>query len=337
MSEATASSPAKRWPFFAAGAIALLAALVWLVHYLLIGQYLVSTDDAYIEADSSLIAPQISGYVTSVPVHDGQSVAKGALLITIDPRNYQIALAAARAAQATAQAKLALQQDQIAADQAQIQADTARLAFARKNQHRYASLSASGASPAQSREQADTSLTVAQAALTASQATLAGALTQVAVLKATLAQASAAVAQAALDLSHTSITSPFDGTIAAKSVAVGDYLQPGTQLMAIVPLSQVYAVANYKENQITHVQPGQPVTLTVDAFPSLKLTGSVNSIAPASAQEFALLPADNATGNFTKIVQRVPVKIVLNLTQAAIGALRPGLSIETTINTRSQP
>jgi membrane fusion protein (multidrug efflux system) len=118
---------------------------------------------------------------------------------------------------------------------------------------------------------------------------------------------------------------------------VGDYLQPGTQIMAIVPLAQVYAIANYKENQITSIRPGQPVSLTVDAFPDLKVRGTVDSVAPASAQEFALLPPDNATGNFTKVIQRVPVKIVLNLTPAAIGALRPGLSVEPTINTRPQP
>ncbi|GLR67778.1 hypothetical protein GCM10010909_24590 [Acidocella aquatica] len=337
MSDVTASPPAKRWPFVAAGVIALIAFLAWLVHYLLIGQYLVSTDDAYIAADSSLIAPKISGYVTGVAVRDGQNVHQGDLLVSLDPRDYQIARAAARAAQITAAAQLTLQQAKIAAAQAQIQGDAARLAFAQKNQHRYASLSASGASPEQAREQANSDLTIAQATLSAGQAALEGAITEVDVLKASLAQASAAATQAALDLSHTKITSPFDGTIGAKSVAVGDYLQPGTQIMAVVPLSQVYVIANYKENQITSIQPGQPVSLTVDAFPDLKVTGTVDSIAPASAQEFALLPPDNATGNFTKVIQRVPVKIVLNLTPAAIGALRPGLSVEPTINTRPEP
>ncbi len=337
MSDVTASPPTKRWLLFAAGTIAVLALLFWLIHYLLIGQYLVSTDDAYIAADSSLIAPKISGYVTSVAVRDGQAVHRGDLLVTIDPRDYQTALDAARAAQATAQAELTLQQAKIAVAQATLQGDTARYAFAQKNQHRYASLTANGASTEQAREQANTDLTTAQATLAADQATLTGAITQVDVLKASLAQANAAAAQAALDLSHTQITSPFDGTIGAKSVAVGDYLQPGTQIMAIVPLTQVYVLANYKENQITSIHPGQPVTLTVDAFPNLKVTGTVDSIAPASGQQFALLPPDNATGNFTKIVQRIPVKIILNLTPATIGNLRPGLSVEPTINTRPEP
>ena len=137
-----------------------------------------------------------------------------------------------------------------------------------------------------------------------------------------------------LNLSHTQIRAPFDGVVGNKTVAVGDYLEAGTQIMAIVPLSQVYVIANYKETQITNIKAGQHVSLVVDAFPGLKVTGTVDSIAPASGQQFALLPPDNATGNFTKIVQRVPVKIVLDLTPDVIGKLRPGLSVEPNIDTR---
>ena len=155
-------------------------------------------------------------------------------------------------------------------------------------------------------------------------------------LKASLARAKAQAAQAALDLSHTEILAPFAGIVGNKTVAVGDYLQPGTQIMAIVPLAQVYVVANYKETQITHIRPGQHVTLHVDGFPNLDVTGKVDSIDPASGQKFALLPPDNATGNFTKIVQRVPVKILLDLTPEQIGKLRPGMSVEPEIDTRSQ-
>lgn len=337
MSDVTVSPPKKRWLIFAGAFLLFAAALIWLTYYLLAGQYFISTDDAYIAADSSLIAPKLSGYVTAIPVREGQEVHQGELLVSIDPRDYEIAQAAARAALATAQARLALQQQIIAAAQASLQGDTARLAFAKQNQQRYARLSTTGASTQQDREQANTALATALASLAASQANLAAATIQVSVLTARLTQAEAAATQAALDLSHTKILSPFNGIVGDKSVAIGDYLQPGTQIMAIVPLSQVYVVANYKENQLTRIRPGQPVKLSVDAFPNLKVTGTVDSISPASGQEFALLPPDNATGNFTKVVQRVPVKIVLNLTPDLLGKLRPGLSVEPSIDTRRQP
>ncbi len=156
-------------------------------------------------------------------------------------------------------------------------------------------------------------------------------------LNAALASAKAQAAQAELNLSHTEIRAPVAGIVANKTVSVGDYLQPGTQIMAVVPLAQVYVLANYKETQITHIAPGQKVTVHVDGFPNLDVTGHVDTVFPASGQTFALLPPDNATGNFTKIVQRVPVKIVLDLTPDEIGKLRPGMSVEPEIDTRSQP
>ncbi len=349
MSDVNKTNPLRRWLLIIAGAVAVIALVIWLIQYLLVGQYFVSTDDAYIAADSSLIAAKISGYVTDIAVREGQPVHQGDLLAIIDPRDYETALAAAQADSAAAraaisndQAKLSLQQAKIAAAQAQLEGDQARLAFAVQNQRRYSKLSASGASPIQTTDQADADLATARATLAADQAALLGANREIDVLNAALAQANANLAQAkahtqqaALNLSHTKIVSPFDGVVGNKTVAVGDYLQTGTQIMAIVPLSQIYVIANYKETQITNIQPGQHVTLTVDAFPGLKVTGTVDSIAPASGQEFALLPPDNATGNFTKIVQRVPVKIVLNLTPDSIGKLRPGMSVEPSIDTRS--
>ncbi|HYP63582.1 MAG TPA: HlyD family secretion protein, partial [Acidocella sp.] len=134
---------------------------------------------------------------------------------------------------------------------------------------------------------------------------------------------------------HTQVVAPFDGMVGNKTVAVGDYLQPGAQVMAVVPLDQVYVIANYKETQITNIRPGQKVRLSVDGFPDLKVTGHVDSIYPSSGQAFALLPPDNATGNFTKIVQRVPVKILLDLTPELVGKLRPGMSVEPEIDTRT--
>jgi membrane fusion protein (multidrug efflux system) len=323
-----------RWLGIAAGILVAIAVIVWLIQYLLVGQYFVATDDAYLAADSSLIAAKISGYVTEVAVLQDQPVKAGQLLAVIDPRDYQNALDGALAAIADDQAALTLQQAKIAAAGAALRGDTAHETFAAQDQHRYASLSASGASTRQQSDQADTGLIAAEAQIDADIANLQAARAEVEVLNAVLAQDQARAAQARLDLSHTQILAPFDGVVGNKTVAVGDYLQPGAQIMAVVPLNQVYVIANYKETQITPVQPGQKVRLTVDGFPDLKVTGWVDSIYPASGQAFALLPPDNATGNFTKIVQRVPVKIFLNLTPDLVGKLRPGMSVEPEIDTR---
>ncbi len=349
MSDHPKSSSRRRLLVGAGVVIVVLLLGAWVINYLLVGQYLVSTDDAYIAADSSLIAAKVSGYVTEVAVNENQPVSKGQLLVRIDPRDYQNAvnvsqagLTSAEADVANDEAMLSLQASKIAAAQAAVQGDEAKLTFAAQDQRRYATLSAKGASPVQSADQADTDLQTARAALAADQASLQAAQRQVDVLMAQLAGAKAAVsqaqaqlAQAQLNLEHTAIRAPFDGIVGNKTVAVGDYLQPGTQIMAVVPLSQVYVLANYKETQITHIHPGQSVKISVDGFPALKVRGHVDSIYPASGQEFALLPPDNATGNFTKIVQRVPVKILIDLTPKEIGKLRPGMSVEPEIDTRS--
>ena len=324
----------KRWLAIAGALLVAALLIVWLIQYLLVGQYFVGTDDAYLAADSSLIAAKISGYVTEVAVLQDQPVKQGQLLAVIDPCDYQNTLAGAQAAIANDQAALTLQQAKIAAAQAALKGDTAHEAFAAQDQHRYASLSASGASTKQQADQADTGLIAAQAQIDGDIANLQAARAEVDVLNAVLAQDQARAAQATLDLSHTEIRAPFDGVVGNKTVAVGDYLTPGAQIMAVVPLDQVYVIANYKETQITPVKPGQKVRLTVDGFPDLKVTGWVDSIYPSSGQAFALLPPDNATGNFTKIVQRVPVKIFLNLTPELVGKLRPGMSVEPSIDTR---
>jgi membrane fusion protein (multidrug efflux system) len=325
----------KRWLGLAAGFLVAVAVIAWLIQYLLVGQYYVGTDDAYVAADSSLIAAKVGGYVTSVDVRQDQRVKQGQLLVTIDPRDYQTALDGAEAAVNNVQASLTLQQAKIAAAEAQLQGDTARELFAIQDQKRYSSLAHTGASTKQQSDQANTTVTTAQAQTAADAANLDAAKAEVGVLNATLAQDEAHAAQARLDLSHTKIRAPFDGVIGNKAVTVGNFLTPGAQIMAVVPLAQVYVIANYKETQITNIRPGQKVRLTVDGFPDLKVTGWVDSIYPSSGQNFALLPPDNATGNFTKIVQRVPVKIYLNLTPEVIGKLRPGMSVEPEIDTRS--
>jgi len=326
-----------RWALSGAAVVVAIAVLTWLAHYLLVGRYFVSTDDAYVAAHSSLIAAKVGGYVTEVAVDDGQAVKPGQLLVAIDPRDYQNALAAAKAEAANEEAALVLQQAKIAAAKAAVQGDEARKAFAVTNQTRYAKLSAKGASPEQQAEQANTDLAATRAQLAGDTANLQAAIAEVEVLNAALVRARARAAQAALDLTRTEIRAPTAGIIGNKSVSVGDYLQPGTQIMAVVPLAQVYVLANYKETQITSIAPGQKVEVHVDGFPSLDVKGHVDSVFPASGQTFALLPPDNATGNFTKIVQRVPVKILLDLTPEEIGKLRPGMSVEPEIDTRSQP
>src|SRR6202030_471594 len=157
---------------------------------------------------------------------------------------------------------------------------------------------------------------------------------QLAHVDAMLAQQQAIERQAELNLSYTTITAPVDGTVGVRTLRVGEYVQAGTQLMAVVPLQAVYITANYKETQLTDVRPGQPVTIDVDTFPGITVHGRVDSLAPASGQEFALLPPDNATGNFTKIVQRAPIKIVVDKGDPLAGMLRPGMSVEPTIDTK---
>ena len=346
--EAAAKRSMRRLAIIVAAVVLLTAATIWGTHYWLVGRFFVSTDDAYLQADSALIAPKVSGYVSGVFVENNQPVHQGQLLFTIDDRDYKVALAGAKADMAAAQAaiisdiaQIGLQKTRIAEAAAQLEADRARLAFATTNQRRYAALVRTGASTRQNADQADTGLATAKATVDADSASLAGAQRQVDVLRAELAQARASLAQATasarqatINLGHTQVVAPFEGVVGNKTVALGDYLQIGTPVMAVVPLNAVYITANYKETQVEGIEPGQPVSVSVDGFPDLKVTGTVESIAPSSGQEFALLPPDNATGNFIKIVQRVPVKIVLNLNRDNLGKLRPGMSVEPDIDTR---
>jgi len=212
--------PLKRLLIVAAAPAFLAVMAIYGHYYWTIGRFLVSTDDAYVEAHSVLISPKVSGYISEAPVNDNQPVKAGEVLARIDPHDYQTALAV-------------------------------------------------------------------------------------------------------------------DGTVGVRTLQVGEYVQPGTQLMAVAPLQAVYITANYKETQLTDVRPGQPATIDVDTFPGTPVHGHVDSLAPASGQEFALLPPDNATGNFTKIVQRIPVKIEIDKNEPLLGKLRPGMSVEPTIDTRA--
>jgi membrane fusion protein (multidrug efflux system) len=317
-------------------------------YYWTIGQYLVSTDDAYVDVHSALISPKVSGYISEVPVNDNQPVKAGDVIARIDPRDYQTALDQARANVAAAGAAIdtltqQIAQQKLVVDQARqtVASDQAALVYSQQDFQRYTDLEHTGYGTVQRAQQAQSDIVQKQAKFDSDKTGIASAEKQIAVLGAQLDQARAALAQqqanehqAELNLSYATITAPFDGTVGVRTLQVGQYVQPGTQLMAIVPLHAVYITANYMETQLTHVQAGQPVTIAVDTFPGTVVHGHVESTAPASGQQFALLPPDNATGNFTKIVQRIPVKIALDEDDPLAGRLRPGMSVEPTIDTK---
>jgi membrane fusion protein (multidrug efflux system) len=334
--------------FIAGGVAVLIGACIYGHGWWTSGRFMISTDDAYLQADSVSISPQIAGYIVAAPVQDNQAVAPGQLLARIDDRDYRTALAAAQANADSAAAgaemlvqQMAQQTYAIAEAQAAVASDQATLSFARQNYGRYASLAQNGAATAQEAQQSGTSAKNSQANLQRDLAALGVARTQMAVLSAELVKAQAGVglaqanlAQARLNLGYTIITSPIEGVVGERSLRVGQYVEAATPLMAVVPLQAVYITANYKETQLTDVRPGQKVAISVDTFPGAVVHGVVNSIAPASGEEFALLPPDNATGNFTKIVQRVPVKISIDPHDPLIGQLRPGMSAEPAIDTK---
>jgi membrane fusion protein (multidrug efflux system) len=315
--------------------------------YWTVGRFLQSTDNAYIRADHTTVAPLVAGYVTEVLVHDNQTVAAGQVLARIDDRDLRIALEQATANVATAEATLLNLDAQIAQqlsvvdqEKADIAADKAALALAEADNARYADLRKSGYGSVQRAQQAEAALSAHKAGLRKSRAGVLIAQRKIDVLQSEWVKAEAqrdhsqaVQRQAQLRLSATSISAPIGGTVGARTVRVGQYVQAGTPLMAIVPLNSVYVVANYKETQLARVRAGQPVEITVDSFPGVTLKGHVDSLSPASGLEFALLPSDKATGNFTKIVQRVPVRIAFD-DAVLVGQLRPGMSVAATIDTR---
>lgn len=331
-------------------ALAALTASAWYGwNYWTVGQYLVSTDDAYVKADSTTIAPKVTGYLLKVLVKDNERVTTGQVLARIDDRDFRVALdqakadlTAAEAAVASKRAQLDVQQTVIGAARATLDVDVAAQTFSRQENKRYTDLAATGYGSIQNAQNAQARDAGVAATIERDKANLASALKQVELLKAEIAQATAAALraealqrQAELNLGYTTITAPIDGVVGNRTLRVGQYVQAGTQLMSVVPVQGAYVVANYKETQLTDVREGQAVEIEVDTFPGQIVHGHVNSIAPASGQEFALLPPDNATGNFTKVVQRIPVRIALDSGSNARIELRPGMSVIPTIATRS--
>jgi membrane fusion protein (multidrug efflux system) len=316
--------------------------------YFTVGRYLETTDDAYVKADSTIVAPKVSGYIAQVLVGDNERVKPGQLLARIDDRDYKAALSQAHADVAAADAtvrnlnaQIELQQPLIRQQAAAVEATEAALKFAQEEQARYDGLMKTGSGTIQRAQQTDAALREKTAQLQREKSGLSAANMKVEVLTTERAKAVAQIEraraveqQATLNLSYTEIRAPVGGTVGARSLRVGQFVQAGTQLMAVVPLDAVYVVANFKETQLTFMRDGQPVELRIDGFRATKLKGHVDSLSPASGLEFALLPPDNATGNFTKIVQRVPVKIVLDDNRLK-GLLRPGMSAEPAVNTKS--
>lgn len=319
-------------------------------HYWTVGRFEVSTDDAYVQADNVTIAPRVSGYLSEVLVEDNQPVKAGQVLARVDDRDYRVALeqakadvAAARATIESRQAAIDTQQSIIEAAKATVAVDQANETFAGQERQRYTDLATSGFGSVQNAQQAIAHIAAAKASVERDNAALNSAIKQVKLQKAELAQAEAALAhqqsvqdQAELNLSYTTVASPADGVIGNRTLRVGQYVQAGTQLMSVVPAADAYIVANYKETQLTNVHNGQSVDIEVDMFPGRVYHGRVDSLAPASGQTFALLPPDNATGNFTKVVQRIPVKIKLDPDSAHLDDLRPGMSVSPSIDVRPE-
>jgi membrane fusion protein, multidrug efflux system len=338
-----------RRPLLAGASLLVLAGAAYFGwQYWTVGRFEVSTDDAYVQADSMTIAPKVSGYIGQVLVQDNEHVAAGHVLARIDDRGFRVALDQARASVAAAQAAVAgkqvslnTQQSIIDTARATVAVDQADQTFAEQDDSRYKSLAATGFGTVQKAQQAASRIAALRAGVARDVASLATAEQRVDLLKADLAQAQATLAhdqasqaQAELNLSYTTITAPADGVVGNRTLRTGQYVQAGTPLMAVVPMTATYIVANYKETQLADVHAGQPVEIAVDMFAGAPVHGHVDSLAPASGQEFALLPPDNATGNFTKIVQRIPVKIVLDADSRLAGQLRPGMSVYPTIETK---
>jgi membrane fusion protein (multidrug efflux system) len=306
-----------------------------------------STTDAYVRAELTRLSSRVAGEVLTVAVKDFQRIKAGDLLIQIDPADYEAQVAQAEAGVAGAQAALDNLANQVELQYATIaQAEAQRLSAlaqeveARQEQERQQSLTQTEAGTRQKLEQAVANYARAQADVRASAAVIAAQRHQLEVLSGTKKQraadllgAKATLAAAKLRLGYTKITAPFDGVVGERQVQPGDYVNIGSNLINVVPLPNVYVIANYKETQLTHVRPGLVVDMTIDSFPNETLRGRVERISPASGSQFALLPPDNATGNFTKVVQRVPVRIALDPGQKLIDRLLPGMSAVTRIHT----
>jgi len=338
----------KRTLIVGAVVAALGAGGVYGVHWWLTGRYLVSTDDAYVRAHNTTLASKISGYVASIPIEDNTAVRAGDVIATIDDGDYRLAADAARDKAATQRATVDRIGRQIVAQGASIDQAKAEMvsaeAASKKMQLEYQRqkfLAAQTYASQQQLEQAEANRDQSAAAVTSAQAVIDAAVANLDVLKAqqqeaerTFDELQTALAKAERDLSFTVIRAPVDGVFSNRGVQTGDYVQTGQRVGSLVPLDNIYVEANFKETQLSNLRPGQPVSISVDALPEDAIDGTVESLSPASGAVFSLLPPDNATGNFTKIVQRLPVRIDVPSDVAARGLLRPGMSVVVSVNTK---
>ena len=339
----------RRTVLISLGAVALIISAVWGIRWWTVGRFIESTDDAYLQADSVTIAPKVSGYVAEVYVTDNQAVSAGEPLVRLDSRQYQAILEQAKATIAARKAdiergaaELLQQQANIAQARAQLQGARSSEAHALEEVKRYEPLVATGAETNEKLADLRNSLSQAQSVVAADAAALQSAERQPATTQAQIDQARAQLEaaeantrEAQLDEQDTLVRSTLAGRVGDRTVRVGQYAQPGTRLMTIVPVQDIYLVANFKETQIGLMRPGQPATIRVDALSGTDLHGTVVSFSPGTGSQFALLPPQNATGNFTKIVQRLPVRIHLDTGDQTRAVLVPGLSVTVRVDTRS--
>ena len=328
--------------------VALVAAIVYGTHWWAVGRYIENTDDAYVGGDVTVIGPKVSGYITHLAVTDNQAVHAGDLLVKIDDRDYRAALDKALGAVAAQQALLAnldatehLQQAVINQAKAEVAAADAESVRSRDDETRYRELSSRSAVSIESAQRADATYKTAQANTEKARAAQVAAQTQLDVIATQKLQANAALTQAKaerdiaqLNVSYTELRAPVDGVVGNRRARVGSFAAAGTQLLAVVPAQGLWVDANFKEDQLARMHEGQPVEIRADVMPGRVFHGHLASLAPATGAQFSVLPPENATGNFTKIVQRVPVRVMLDPKDALLGVLRPGLSVVADVDTR---
>jgi membrane fusion protein (multidrug efflux system) len=357
--EAPAATPPKRKPLnprvrlgmLIGGGVLLVVGLVFGVSWLLHGRFMISTDDAYLRSDVVTIAPRVSGYIDEIYIKENQHVAAGQPLLHIDKRNYQdtvsqqsASVAARIADMDAADSQIKQQEAVIGQSRAQLESARAKAQFSRDQAARYRALHEQGADTAEKAAQAQNESVQDAAGLAAATASLRAAEGQLGVLKsqreqaeAQLQSAKAQVNTAQQNLDDTVLRASVEGTIGDDSARIGQYVQPGTRLMSVVPVKSVYLVANFKETQIKHMRIGQKATVKIDAIGGPEIDAEVESFAPGTGSQFALLPPENATGNFIKIVQRVPVRLRVMPPKELEERLLPGLSVTVSVDTHGGP
>ncbi|MGV8918760.1 MAG: HlyD family secretion protein [Pseudomonas sp.] len=338
----------KRLLLLVAIAIAMVLALLFGMHWWTVARFIESTDDAYVGGDVTVIGPKVPGYITQLNVTDNQVVHAGDLLVKIDDRDYVAALNKAEGSVAAQEALLAnldateqLQYAVIGQAKAAIDATSAETVRSRDDQARYQKLVGQQAVSVESAQRADATFKTAQANGAKAQASMLATQRQIAVIDTQKLQARAAVQQAKaerdlakLNVGYTELRAPVDGVIGNRRARVGAYASAGSQLLAVVPATGLWVDANFKEDQLAHMTPGQAVSIKADILPGREFHGHLDSLAPATGSQFSVLPPENATGNFTKVVQRVPVRIHLDPADSSLGDLRPGLSVIAEVDTK---